>query len=420
MLMKKRINYDQRDFIREMIKLSSSQHLYQDVTLICKNGIFMSNSFILASIFSTFKEILKIRIDADEAVVISIPDIDKNDFESFFQSLEEAEEELPWSWKFSELNTNMDLSNMVVKVEAKMENDKDKAEDKNNHSENLHCESIENEDIVIGGLNEDFNEHEEANKCEDSPKKAQTISFMKRGKDEKKFKCLLCNLNFANHERKQDHMKLQHPKNDEGQIECTFCGKMFKDKKLSMHVLRNHTGKENYVNCSNCKQKFHKDNLEAHEKSCATKEAEVCPVCGKSFLSLKSHMQLHEKTKSAMISCQLCGKELSKDGLRSHMRTHETKTPCPECGVIVRNLDQHYRTMHTSDRDKPFPCQDCDRGFLLKGQLEKHRMSVHLKTRPYKCRYGCSNAYNDVSNRNTHEKKTHGGIFKVVTENTNK
>ena len=165
--MKKRINYDQRDFIREMIKLSSSQHLYQDVTLICKNGIFMSNSFILASIFSTFKEILKIRIDADEAVVISIPDIDKNDFESFFQSLEEAEEELPWSWKFSELNTNMDLSNMVVKVEAKMENDKDEAE--NNHSEN--CESIENEDIVIGGLNEDFNEHEEANKCEDSPNK---------------------------------------------------------------------------------------------------------------------------------------------------------------------------------------------------------------------------------------------------------
>ena len=38
-------------------------------------------------------------------------------------------------------------------------------------------------------------------------------------------------------------------------------------------------------------------------------------------------------------------------------------------------------------------------------------MNVHLKLRPYECRYGCSFRYNDLSNRNAHEKKTHGQIF---------
>ena len=43
-------------------------------------------------------------------------------------------------------------------------------------------------------------------------------------------------------------------------------------------------------------------------------------------------------------------------------------------------------------------------------------MNAHLKLRPYKCRYGCEFAYNDHSNRNAHERKTHGKLFTTVQE----
>ena len=41
-------------------------------------------------------------------------------------------------------------------------------------------------------------------------------------------------------------------------------------------------------------------------------------------------------------------------------------------------------------------------------------MNVHLKLRPYKCRFGCDFGYNDFSNRNAHEKKKHGGRYEEL------
>jgi len=63
-----------------------------------------------------------------------------------------------------------------------------------------------------------------------------------------------------------------------------------------------------------------------------------------------------------------------------------------------------------------FQCQDCGKGFMAPHKLEIHRMNIHLKLRPYKCRYGCAFSYNDSSNRNAHEKKTHGKLFTTAKE----
>ena len=69
------------------------------------------------------------------------------------------------------------------------------------------------------------------------------------------------------------------------------------------------------------------------------------------------------------------------------------------------------KTTHTPDDQKKHQCQDCGKGFISKNGLKEHRMNVHLKLRPYKCRYGCEFAYNDRANRNCHEKKKHGQVF---------
>ena len=72
---------------------------------------------------------------------------------------------------------------------------------------------------------------------------------------------------------------------------------------------------------------------------------------------------------------------------------------------------EHHETVHLDDNLKKFKCEECGKGFNENQKLSDHRMNVHLKLRPYKCRYGCEMAYNDRSNRNHHEKRKHGELF---------
>ena len=67
-----------------------------------------------------------------------------------------------------------------------------------------------------------------------------------------------------------------------------------------------------------------------------------------------------------------------------------------------------------------FQCPDCGKGFWGQKDLESHQMNIHLKLRPYRCRYGCKDSYNDTSNRNSHEKKKHGKLFTTAREEKEK
>ena len=129
----------------------------------------------------------------------------------------------------------------------------------------------------------------------------------------------------------------------------------------------------------------------AHIKSVHVTESHVCSVCDGVFSS--------------------------KERLRLHMKTHEEKTPCPECGVLVRNIKGHIERSHTKDELKKHQCQHCEKGFISNRSLDAHIMNVHLKLRPYKCRYGCEFGYNDPANRNSHERKKHGKLFMVGGSN---
>ena len=71
--------------LSEILKLSENTSRYQDTTILCKNGKFKSNSFLLSAIFPIFKRVLSLIIHNDEPLVISMPDIDKSDLEIFFQ-----------------------------------------------------------------------------------------------------------------------------------------------------------------------------------------------------------------------------------------------------------------------------------------------------------------------------------------------
>ena len=192
-------------------------------------------------------------------------------------------------------------------------------------------------------------------------------------------------------------------------VPCEMCGKIFSSSNLNKHIKTKHSSEES-IQCDKCKQSFRPYTFSKHK---CFREQEVCLICGKMVVYLTGHInKVHNKKGEVKkVQCQVCGRSLQETGMKAHMKTHEEKTACQMCGKMVRSLEKHMKYTHTADEDKKYQCQDCGKGFDDDYNLQKHRINVHLKTYPYHCRFGCDAKYNDTSNRNSHEKKKHGGVF---------
>ena len=145
-----------------------------------------------------------------------------------------------------------------------------------------------------------------------------------------------------------------------------------------------------------------------------TQEYFNCAECGiryKSKSGLYNHIQKVHKP-NPMVQCKLCPKTFTKQDLRVHLTKGAcmNKHKCTVCGKLVSKLMQHMGTVHMDDSQKRFTCNQCSKAFFNNKLLENHKMNVHLKLRPHKCRHGCDQTYNDTSNRNQHEKRTHGAL----------
>ena len=221
-----------------------------------------------------------------------------------------------------------------------------------------------------------------------------------------------CNKVFNNSASKSLHISRAHyvPQ------ACHICGFIpTSARSLRHHLLVHEESLKGRKICSTCRQTIPIEECEEHQKTCNPNV--ICNVCGKSLhkASLDMHMRRAHTNgpPEKKYNCEICGKAFGyEDALKRHIRkTHGEKTPCPECGKKVRRLKLHIRDVHTPDQEKKLKCQDCGKGFDDTRRLDQHRMNVHLKLKPYNCRYGCDIAYNDTSNRNQHEKRKHGKLF---------
>ncbi len=73
----------------------------------------------------------------------------------------------------------------------------------------------------------------------------------------------------------------------------------------------------------------------------------------------------------------------------AHPTAPQESIPCEVCGKPFptrQKLRVHFLRMHVEDKDRPYQCPDCHRGFAVSRALSAHRMMAHIKTRPYACR----------------------------------
>lgn len=84
---------------------------------------------------------------------------------------------------------------------------------------------------------------------------------------------------------------------------------------------------------------------------------------------------------------------------------------CSDCDMVFKRRAAyitHKRRIHNPETLK-FRCEICSKGFLTKRDYDRHKMNVHIKSRPFKCSvYDCNADFNDDSNCRMHEKRVHG------------
>ena len=227
------------------------------------------------------------------------------------------------------------------------------------------------------------------------------------------FNCKNCDFVTRRFHRIKLHMKQRHGVGDK--IACEVCGILCTD--LPYHMYKQHR-----IKCERCGKLYAEKNIEnQYCRSEINGYTLTCAICDKSFKTvhiMNEHRKIMHELPEENHICNICGKDFPLlNRLRVHMKTHVEKVQCHHC---LKDFSPVYLEDHIKQQHEPmsldFNCEICGKGFTDKHKLNKHMMNVHLKLRPYKCRYGCEFGYNELSNRNSHERKKHGKIFTTRRE----
>ncbi|BFF93157.1 zinc finger protein 845 [Drosophila madeirensis] len=224
-------------------------------------------------------------------------------------------------------------------------------------------------------------------------------------------------------------------------LQCPRCPKRFKMYSLRPH-LRTHTN-EKIFECAVCQMKFgRRHNLKNHiatmhsqkvikEKPKRTVKAVPneekpkfpCTICGKLLanrISQKHHEQSHalnvERSYPCHVAdCTFAGATLVS--LRTHLVSHSQgtykceRTQCKYVGKSELHLKRHLKSVHGTEQDKWYPCDQCEFRGRSKDKLRRHAISHSVEKR-HKCPH-CSFRCKNIDNLRKHVMKTrkHPGKF---------
>ena len=222
---------------------------------------------------------------------------------------------------------------------------------------------------------------------------------------------------------KDDLLPLLRFNQDEEKFQCFFCNSLFSDsqwgkQKLVVHLKLIHRNEINAKSIMNAKLERNQDcdgsvcikiypSLKNFWCKKCMKELQesiggVCPECGLIVDNLNKHCRKKHGEKQV---CSLCLREFnSLSLLQGHKKSVHERVPCSECGKLVgvRNLKRHMESSHTPDDQKKFRCEICGKGFSERRCFSDH-MNVHTGEKPYKCKF-CSSCFANHGNLAEHEK----------------
>lgn len=228
--------------------------------------------------------------------------------------------------------------------------------------------------------------------------------------ESREFKCPLCPevfpmITLDDRHRYEDHRNVHEIQN----FSCDCNVLLNTNVDRTNHIKLFHSSGK-YRQCSDCE--FIGTNVEVTTHRNQIHQTYICDVCGHVSENMKKHN--NHILKHKVFKCKECGEEFIGSSKFSHHRAdvHGKEFSCEECGKVIKGRWkwlQHVKSTHGGNR---FMCDICGQGFKHKLTMKRHKISVHIKNRPFVCRYGCGADYNDECNLRTHEKRRHGGIYK--------
>ncbi|XP_075150585.1 uncharacterized protein LOC142224688 isoform X1 [Haematobia irritans] len=172
------------------------------------------------------------------------------------------------------------------------------------------------------------------------------------------------------------------------------------------------------ITCDKCQESFERFRFLCQHYTKEHNEEGYALCCGNKFYNRKSlvdHINYHLNPE--YFKCNICGKVFTKRKyLISHIKMHDEKTFCCDmCDkkfVQKHSLDKHKLT-HLPKSEKKFPCNDCGKFYANEYTLTQHQKAVHLNTYARVCEI-CGQIMPDSNTFKRHMER-HEGILPVKT-----
>ncbi|XP_072936266.1 uncharacterized protein [Epargyreus clarus] len=183
-----------------------------------------------------------------------------------------------------------------------------------------------------------------------------------------------------------DDMKRDNKGPDERCWACDECDCTYPlQQLLELHKLQKHRARN--VQCDQCEDKFFtKYDLAVHQVRHSDEMPFQCDACGRKFKRLVL-LKRHEKIIHSDLIQQVC----------EH---------CPATFLSTEQLEAHQQK-HERDNNRPFACSLCDKKFLEKATLQRHKQLIHDRVLEHACEY-CPQRFSSVSKLSRHV-RTHAG-----------
>lgn len=228
---------------------------------------------------------------------------------------------------------------------------------------------------------------------------------------EKPFKCDECDASFNQSNALHSHKTAKH--SDERPFACDICGnaKRFKTKYIFQSHMKMHEKSDTDSITKGRRVKTLGTEITVYDPEL---KCSFCPAVYYKEVFLCRHIvEKHPSESVSMIPCDDCNVTnknvffLTQKEKNRHVEKHEkTKALpekerlCNECGKIFQTSTAYHRHRQTHI---DIVCKECGKSFSTSRTLRLHLLTVHLKSRPYKCDK-CESSFGQLTSLNAHMK----------------